>query len=213
MSESTRRAIELKPNYAIAHQWLGLSLQVFGRFEEALIEIQRAQECDPLLLIFSLNEGGIFQSMRKYDKAMELYRKVLEMNPNFGPAYLYLGSALVEQGRVDEGIAEIQTAISLGSGQRGLVNLGYAYAVAGRRDEAEKVISELTGLAKQRYVSPFGVACIYAGLRKKDQAFEWLEKSYQEHIWDMLGLKIQPMLDGLRSDPRFSDLVRRVGVL
>jgi DNA-binding winged helix-turn-helix (wHTH) protein/TolB-like protein/Flp pilus assembly protein TadD len=207
-----RRAIELKPNYAIAHQWLGISLQVFGRYEEALTEIRRAQECDPLLLILSLNEGGILQSMRKYDTAMELYRRVLEMNPHFGMAHLYLGSALIEQGRVDEGIAEIQTAISLGSGQRGLVNLGYAYAVAGRRDEAERVISELTGLAKQRYVSPFGVACIYAGLGKKDEAFEWLEKSYQEHIWDMLGLKIQPMLDGLRSDPRFSDLVRRVRV-
>jgi len=208
-----RRAIELKPNDALAHHCLAINLHNRGRFEEALTEIRRAQECDPLFIHYSLNEGGIFQSMRNYDKAMELYRKVLEMNPNFGMAHLYLGWALREQGRFDEAIAEIQTAISLGVGQGGLVNLGYTYAVAGRRDAAERIISELMGLAKQRYVSPAAVACIYAGLGKKDQAFEWLEKSYQEHGWDMLSLKIHPMLDGLKSDPRFSDLVRRVGVL
>ncbi len=150
--------------------------------------------------------------MRNYDKAMELYRKVLEMNPNFAIAHLYLGSALREQGRVDEAIAEIQTGISLGSGQQGLPHLGYAYAVAGRRRRSRKGHQRVNGTGKAALCLAVRSGMCLCGAWKKDRAFEWLEKSYQEHAWDMVGLRIQPMLDGLRADPRFSDLVRRVGL-
>jgi eukaryotic-like serine/threonine-protein kinase len=205
------RAIELNPNYATAHQWYAELLSQMGRHEEAIIQIKQAKELDPLSLIINSVEGWLYYLARQPDQAIEQCRKVTEMDPNFSVVHVYLGRALAFKGEYEQAIAELQTAIRLDEDSWTLASLGHTYAIAGRREEALKLLNRLKELSTRRHVSPYHIAAIHAGLNEKEQAFEWLKKAYEQREQSLIFLKVDPLMDNLRSDSRFADLLRRVG--
>ena len=206
-----KRAIELNPNHATAHHWYAEYLASVTRHDEAIAEIERAQELDPVSLIVHTEVGRHFYYARQYDRAIEQLRKAVEMDPNFARAHQYLGRTYVKKGMYEEAVAECQKAWQLDNTPRTLGFLGYAYAVSGKRAAAQKVIEELKGESKRRYVSPYWITVVYAGLGDTDGALEWLEKLYEERSGFLIFLKVEPIFDSLRSDPRFTDLLRRAG--
>jgi len=208
-----QRAFELNPNYATAHQWYGIwNLASTGRFDEAIAELKRAQELDRLSLIINTNLGESYIYARQYDKAIEQLRKTLELDQGFYRAHWTLGFAYELKGSFSEAIAEYQKARALDDDPRELAMLGHAYATSGKRDEALKALDQLKELAKRRYVSPINFVFIYVGLGEKDEAFQWLETCYQERDPQITRLKVNPLFDPLRSDARFTELMRRVGL-
>ena len=208
-----KRAIEINPRYSDAHQMYSYYLSAMGRFDEALAEMGRAQELDPLSLAKIAGIGEIFYYQRQYDRAIEQYRRALEMDPNSGFAHWALGNVYVQKGVYEEAIAEYQKSIPLsGDSPDEPASLGYAYALSGKRREAQAVIDELQERSKRRYISPTVIAFIYAGLGEKDQAFALLDKAHSERDGILVLLKVEPMFNSLRSDPRFADLIGRVGL-
>ena len=210
-----KQAIELNPNYATAyHRYASLLLST-GRPDEALQMIKRAQELDPLSLIINTALGNIYSVNRRYDEAIEQLRKTLEMDPTFIHARGYLGMAYLKKGMYEDAIKEIEKArvLSDNSVPPQVVSYrGYIYAVSGKRAEARKILKELIELRKRRHVSAPHIALIYAGLGETDQAFAWLETAYKEKELGF-GWLNDPGLDGLRSDPRFAELARRVSLV
>jgi DNA-binding winged helix-turn-helix (wHTH) protein/TolB-like protein/Tfp pilus assembly protein PilF len=210
---SYQRAIELSPNYATAHQWHAEYLAAMGRSEEAIQEIKRAQELDPLSLIINAAAGFVNYYARRYDQAIEQLQKMQELDPNFWPAHWFLGWSYLSQRRYEEAIDEFKQAKALSGESTGMrIELAHAYAVSGQRGEAQRIIGELMEQSKQSYVSPYGIAMIYVGLGEKDEAFTWLRKAYQERTWDLVYLKVDPKLDSLRTDPRLTDLLRQLNL-
>ena len=208
-----KRAIELDPNNVRAHLEFGSYLQRVKRFDEAIAERKRARELDPLSPTATANVGYPYYYSRQYETAIEHYQHALELDPHFSWSHLWIGQAFVQMGRYHEALAEITKAISLSGGNtRAIATLGHAYAAAGRTAEARKVIDELKKSLKQRYVSAYFIAVIYSGLGDRDQAFTWLEKAYQERHPYMTLIGVEPVFDPVRSDLRFPDLVRRVGL-
>ena len=208
-----RRAIELNQSQANAHQWYGQYLSSVGRLDEALAEVRRAQELDPVSLEKMASVGDILYHQRQYDRALEQYRRALEMDPNSGFAHWALGNAYVQKGMYEEAIGEYKRAIPLsGDSPDELASLGYAYALSGKRREAQAVIAELQERSTRSYISPTIIAFIYAGLGENDRAFAWLEKAFDGRDFILVLLKADPTFDRLRPDPRFADLVRRVGL-
>ena len=208
-----RRAIKLNPNYADAHQWYSFYLGVVrGQYSEAIAEAKQALQLDPLSLNANQVLADALFTARQYDQAIEQCRKTIELDQNFWWAHESLGALYERRGQFQEAIAELQKARQLDNNPLILAKLGRAYALSGKRAEAQKLIDELKELSKQRYVSSAIVAEIYAALGERDQTFEWLEKGYEERSIGMLFLKTDPLWDGFRSDPRFANLVRRVGL-
>src|SRR5882724_1513214 len=207
-----KRAIELNSNYTSAHHFYALLLASLGRWQEANDQIKRALELEPFSLIINSSAGRILYLEREYDQAIEQLRKALELDPNFARAHFFLGQVYQEKGLNEQAIAEFQKALQLDVNQYLLAGLGYAYATSGKRDEAMKVLDQLKDLSKQRYASSYGVAIIHLGLGEKDAAFESLEKAYQERSEGLSSLMVEPRWDSLRADPRFADLMRRVGL-
>jgi serine/threonine protein kinase/tetratricopeptide (TPR) repeat protein len=207
-----RRAIELNQSNSDAHLMYGYYLASMERFDEAHVEMKRAQELDPLSLAKIIGTGEIFFQQRRHDQALEQYRKALEMDPNSGLAHWGIGNVYVQKAMYEEAISEYKKAIPLsGDSPDELASLGYAYALSGKRREAQAVIEELKKRSKRRYISPTIIAFIYAGLGEKDEAFAWLEKAYAGRDFILVLHRVDPTFDPLRSDPRFADLVRRVG--
>jgi tetratricopeptide (TPR) repeat protein len=208
-----KRAIELNPNYGPAHQWYGVYLAGAGRLTEAVAQAQRAQEVDPLSLTINSVVGWMLYFDRQYDRTIEQEKKTLEMDPNFVLSYRYRGMAYEQKGMYPEAIADLQNAVTL-SGSRTTVlgPLGHAYAIAGRRSEARKVLDEVMQLRARSYFPSYEIALIYTGMGEKDQAFEWLDKAYEERSPWLIHLRVDPRFETLHSDPRFADLVRRVGL-
>ncbi len=208
-----KRAIELNPNYATAHSWYSGYLDATGRLDEAAAEAKRAQEADPLSPIIGSLAGRSFYLARRYDRAIEQLRRTLEMDPNFSRAHWYLAMAYEQVGRHEEAIAESQKAVSLSGGDPAVLGqLGHGYAVSGKRAEAQKALAELKDLSRRRYVAPFNIAIIYVGLGDKAQALEWLEKAYGDRSFQLTWIKVWPQFDSLRGEPRFQDLLRRMGL-
>jgi eukaryotic-like serine/threonine-protein kinase len=209
-----QRAIGLNPAYATAHQWYGQTLTHTRQLEEAITEYKRALELEPLSLVINRELGRAFYLARQYDQAIEQLRKTLEMDPNFTWTHVYLGLAYLPKSIYKEGIAEIEKELVVSHGNPyALSGLGYAYAVAGRRAEAQKVLDQLNGMAKQKYVPAKFRAIIYVGLGEKAKAFEWLEKAYEDRSLEIgWGFNVDPVYDPLRSDPRFADLLRRMNL-
>jgi len=208
-----RRALELDPEYTTAHHWYSHCLLVLGRTDESLAESKRALELEPLNLVVGVHLGWHYYYSRQYDQAIEQLRKTLELDPAFPPAQRYAAWAYLQRGRHQEAIAGLRAALStLGRQPQVEGELGYALAVAGHRAEARAVLEGLRQLSSTRYVSPYSVALVHAGLGDRDQALAWLDKAYDERSDYMPYLKLEPMLDSLRSDPRFAALVRRVGL-
>jgi TolB-like protein/Tfp pilus assembly protein PilF len=210
-----RRAIELDPNYATAHQWYGeTGLVPHGQFEEAIAEVRRALELDPLSLVINADVGTVLTSARRYDQAIEQLRKTVEMDPGFYYAHWTLGDALELKGRNEEAIAEYKKAIALNDDPLPRALLGHLYAKIGRKDEALEILKQLREQresSKQRYVSPSNLALIHIGLGQKDEAIQLLEETYEERDgYNIAFIKVEPMLDPLRGDPRFEALAKKV---
>ena len=208
-----KRAIELRPGYALAHHWYGWQLLELGRFDESVAEMQEAQELDPLSPLMNTGLGYSFHFARQHDRAIEHYRQTLEIDPNFALAHHALGLAYEQKRMYSEAILEFQKASTLFPGNTLMVaSLSHAYAVAGKRGEALKLLAELQEQSKRKYVSPYGMAIGYTGLREQGQVFEWLEKAFAERAGWLVLLKVEPRFDSLRADPRFADLVQRIGL-
>jgi serine/threonine-protein kinase len=207
-----KRAVEINPSSPDTHYLYGLYLWAMERFEEAHIEIRRAQELDPLSLEKIAGTGDVFYFQRRYDQAIEQYLKALEMDQNSGYLHWALGNVYLQKGMYEQAIVEYQKSILLsGDSPDEPAALGYAYAVAGKKREARRVIDELQQRSKRSYISPTLIAFIYAGLGEKDQAFAWLERAFEGRDFVLVFVRVEPMFDRLRSDPRFADLMRRVG--
>ncbi len=214
--EEYKRAIEINPNYATAHHAYGRHLMIMGRFDQAAVEIRRASELDPLSLIINADLSAPLFFAQQYDRAIESLRKTLEMDPNFALAHGRLGIAYAFKGMYEEAIAEYQRVIEL-SGSRAETPgisavLAHAYAASGRADQARDILNRLKEQSQRSYVSPCDIAEVHAALGEEDQAFEWLEKAYDARSSDLRFLKVSPSFtDSFRLDPRFTDLLRRVG--
>src|SRR6266536_852940 len=207
------RALQLNPNLSSAHSGYGTYLQSLVRFDEAVAERELSRQLDPTSPLAIANAGYPLYYAHRFDQALEYYRKALELDPDYSWAHLWIGQVYVQQGRYSEAIAEIKKAIAFSNGNtRDIATLGHAYAVAGKRSEALKTLGELQERAKQQYVSPYFIALIYAGLGEKDQTFRWLEKAFEERHPYLSLIKVEPVFDDLHSDPRFTELVRRVGI-
>jgi serine/threonine-protein kinase len=207
------RALDLSPNYAVGHQWYGEYLAALGRHAEAIAAFKRAIDLDPLSLIIqaTLGRHGYYFA-RQFDLAIAQLRKTLEMDDNFWVARLWLGWTCTNAGRLSEGLAELQAARRLDDNLEIVAALGHAHGLAGRRTEAELALEELERLSRTRYVSPMLGALVATGMGEHDQALGWLEKAYEERAQMMSELKVEPAFDPLRADPRFADLLRRVGL-
>jgi len=204
------RSIELNPRYVTAHHLFGFYLGVMGRYEESYTELQRAIRLDPLLSLTNAFLGYIYLYARRYDQAIEQFVKTLGMDPDSSFAHGGLGWAYRCKSLHEPALVAWQKAVELWHGPSPLSWLGEAYAAAGRRDEAHRVLEQLHELSKQRYVTPYGVARIHAALGEKEEALHWLETAYRERAEWMVLLKVDPCLDDLRPDPRFQDLLRRM---
>ncbi len=208
-----RRAIELNPNYANAHHWYALSLMWMGRLDEALNAIRQARAIDPLSLVINSNLGFILAAAHQYDQGIEQCRKTLEMDPNFAHARYRLGQIYVMKGMNQDAIVELKKAIALsGESPRAIAELGLAYARLGDTSEALKLLAVLKARSGLRYVSPFNIALIYGGLRDNRQALDWLEMASKERAPSLNFLRLSPAFESLHSEPRFAELVRRIGL-
>jgi serine/threonine-protein kinase len=208
-----KRAIELNPNYATAHQWYASYLIHLGRHAEATVEIRKAQQADPLSLMIQAHAGWAFFHAREYDQAAEQFLKALDLDPNFAPAHAGLGHVQVQTGRFEAAVEEFQKAVALSGSVPGYISdLGYGYARGGNKLEAQKRIEELKALRKGRFVDPKWIGRVYAGLGDNDQAFAWFNRAVEEGSTSLVDLKVGPFYDPLRSDPRFGKLLRRVGI-
>jgi TolB-like protein/Tfp pilus assembly protein PilF len=206
------RAIALDPNYATAHHWLGWGpLSASGQFDRAIVEGKRAVELDPLSSINNADLGLIYIHARRYDEAIAQLRKTIELDPHFYIAPYYLGLAFQLKGQFSEAIDAYQKAVELDDDPENLSYLGFAYARAARRDEAQKILARLTEEAKSRYVSAYSFAVVLLALGEKDRAMDELERAYREGSGnDIFTIKVDPMLDDLRGNPRFEALAEKI---
>ena len=209
-----KRALQLKPGNATAHHWYGFTyLAAMGRLDEALAEAKQALQLDPLSLPVGSNVGFLLYLARKYDQALEQFNRNLEMDGNF--VYTHWQRALTYEqcGRYEEAIAGFQKAISL-SGKSTLPRalLARTFALAGKKNQALALLDELNELSTQTYVSPYRIAAVYSALGDKDRAFKWLEHAYEGRDGWLAWLPVDPVVDSLRSEKRFTDLLNRVGL-
>lgn len=209
-----KQAIQLNPNYAQAHHWYAIYLASRGRHEESIAEIKKSQELDPLSLINNTNVGWMLYYARRYDEAAEQLRRVLELDQNFFVAHWELGLAYEQKGMHPEAQTEFEKASALSRGNPVVeAALAHSYARAGKRDKALRILAQLKMKepAERGYLA-FQIAEIYAGLQQKEEALNWLGKAYAERSAWMAYIKVEPELDVLRDEPRFQELLRRVGV-
>jgi adenylate cyclase len=209
-----RRAFELNPNYAIGHHWYSHYLTAMGRVEESLAESRRCLELDPLDLVINIHLAWHYQFARQYDEAVEQCWKTAELYPNsFWPSFFF-ALAYEQQGKLEEAALDLRKAVKMaGNVTFPTAALGHLYAVTGKKVQAQALVSDLLEQSRKRYVPAYDIAVIYTGLGQKDQAFEWLDKAYQERSGWLAYLKVEPRLDNLRSDSRFTDLLKRVGLV
>ena len=211
--EEFKRALELNPNYPTAHQWHALLLLDTGRFDEALIEAKRAQDLDPLSLAISQNVAQCYLVRGDVNSAIVEARKIIELDPRYPRGHLHLGFAFLKQGNYPEAIAELRKAVALPEKDRSVPGgLGYGYAVSGRRAEALTILKELEEKYARHEALGQDLAAVYAGLGDKDQAFAWLEKDFQARSGLLERVRWYLPFESLRSDPRFGDLLRRMGL-
>jgi serine/threonine protein kinase/Tfp pilus assembly protein PilF len=208
-----KRGIEVNPNYATTYHWYSLLLRNLGRFDETASIINRAQELDPLSSIIGVNVSDTQQMLNDHNASIETAQKIIELDPTFSAAYENLGASYLKLGRNAEGIASLEKAVELGkrSGVR-LRGLGYGYAVTGKRTEAIAIAKELEEKFGKKEATGQYVAAVYAGLGDKDKAFEWLEKDFQNRQGSLGDIKWRIHFETLRDDPRYKDLLKRMGL-
>jgi TolB-like protein/DNA-binding winged helix-turn-helix (wHTH) protein/Tfp pilus assembly protein PilF len=206
-----RRAIQLNPNYATAHHWYAEYLAYQGRFDEAFAESERARQLDPLSLIIATDNGAILYFSRKYDRAIEQFRTVLDMEPNFPRAHL-LVFAYVEKGMFADALADIEKWRRIDDAPGIWAIEAYVCGRSGQQVEAQRALEKWQQLNRRRQMDPAPIALAYVGMGNKDEAFAWLQRAYSERSNALTALKVDPIYDPLRSDPRFQVLMRRVGL-
>jgi TolB-like protein/DNA-binding winged helix-turn-helix (wHTH) protein/Flp pilus assembly protein TadD len=206
-----RRAIELNPSYATAHHWYAWHLSLLGRLDEAIAEMKKAQNLDPLSLIINADLAELLVLAHLHDESIAQSRKTIEMDPNFALAHSQLAQAYLQKHMYDEAVAEFKKAVHLsGDSPTCIANLARAYVASGKRSEAEKLLSDVKKRSNAAYSNAPEIAIVYASLGDTDQAMRWLEKGYDERFNP--GVLLRPGFDPLRSDPRFKELIRRVGL-
>ncbi|MGH9948454.1 MAG: tetratricopeptide repeat protein, partial [Pyrinomonadaceae bacterium] len=230
------RAIHLNPEYLQAYFWLASLLVRTGRFDEAILQIKKAQKLDPLSLPLNRALAKILYLARRYDEAIKICNGIIEIDPHFGPANGILGMIYRDKEMYKEALVEINKLIEFSISEYHLPELnneekdpeqnrlvfstsdpeaialaGQVYALSGNRSEAVKLLTWLEELAARRYVEPHAFALIYAGLGENDKAFAFLEKSYDDSSAILTYFKVWSFLDPIRSDPRFNNLLQRIG--
>jgi tetratricopeptide (TPR) repeat protein len=208
-----KKAIELNPNYATAHDWYSYYLMAMGRFDDAWKEVNRAHELDPLSVTISTDIGFNYYYGHNYDEAINQLRATLSVSPKFPLAHLWLGRAYQQKKMYSEAIDEFnKTDAALPGWVVTIAGMGHAYGEWGHQAEAKQVLVRLNEMAREKYVTPYGVALVYAGLGDKNQAFAWLNKAVAGRSHWLVWLNRDPRWDRIRSDPRFDDLKNRVGL-
>jgi TolB-like protein/DNA-binding winged helix-turn-helix (wHTH) protein/Tfp pilus assembly protein PilF len=206
-----QRAIELNPGYATAHHWYAWHLSLLGRYDEALAEMRKAENLDPLSLIINADLAELLVLAHSDEESIQQSRKTIEMDPNFALAHNQLAQAYLQKHMYDEAVAELKTAVQVsGGGPAFIANLARAYVASGKRSEAVKLLNDLKKRSKPGYSNASEIAVIYASLGDADQAMNWLEKGYNERFNP--GVLLRPGFNPLRSDPRFQNLVHRIGL-
>ncbi len=208
-----KRGIELNPNYATGHKWYGLQLATLNRYDEALVELKRAQELEPLSISINLNVADVYFAKGDIDSAVEQIRKTIDLDPNWYYPHQYLGLGYLKQGRNAEALTEAEKSVELSKRHSiPLGVLGYIYSQTGKRKEALGIAEELKQRFGKRQANGYDLARVFVGLGDKDQAFAWLEKDFQAHSSLLPYWLGWPPLNSLRDDPRFKDLHKRMGV-
>ncbi len=203
-------ALQENPNYAMAHSWRGFNFAVMGRFSEAISEATLAQAADPLSAIIGTNAGWVYFLAGQSGRAIEILDKVIEIDPNFPRAHFRLGNIYEGQHFYNRAIPEYEKAVQLSGGDTYYIaSLGHAYAMAGMFTEAQSTLRHLKEVSSRRYVSPYAIALIYVAMGKKDNGLDWLEKARLDHSTSMAYLRVDPVMNCLRSEPRFAVLVKQ----
>lgn len=208
-----RRALKLNPGYAMAHNWFGVTVVAQGRFDEAFDQINRALELDPLSLPINTNAGWLLHLARRYDEAIEQYLRTIELDEGFGLAHRRLGQTYAQTQMYNEAVVEFQKAVKLSGEDVELLSArAHFYATLGETGKAKEVLELLEERSKNTYVPAYLVARVHLGFGDNDRVFEWLNKACDERYGYLAYLNVDPMFDSVRSDARFADLVRRVGL-
>jgi len=208
-----KRSLELNPGYPTVHQWYAFYLSAMGRSDEALEELRKARTLDPHSLVVLTSMMQALYFARRHEEAIDLGRKVTELDPNYFIGHFNMGQALLQKARYTEAISVYQRALAAARGSPAmLMSLGHAYAVAGDKAKAEEVLEKLRLLSKERYVPALYMSVVFMGLGRRAEALEWLQRAFEERSDYFIFIKVEPMIDPLRSDPAFQDLVRRVGL-
>jgi serine/threonine protein kinase/Tfp pilus assembly protein PilF len=208
-----QRSLELNPTYATANHWHAEYVMTMGRHAEATAQMKKSQALDPLSLIINVAIGWAHYMARRYDEALEQLRQTLELDPNYPVTHWILGLVYRTTGRYELAIVEGEKGVNLSGGSPLMrAALAHSYGKAGTTKEAREILDDLEKLAKCKYVAPHFFAGIHIGLGENDRAIEYLEKAYEEHSHWLIYLHIDPVMDDLRNDPRFQDLLRRVGL-
>jgi len=208
-----KRTIELNPNYATARHWYSIYLSVVGRHEEAIAEAKHALELDPLSLIIQANLGGRYLRSGRYQEAIQECQKAIEMDPTFAVAHNCVGYAFLQMGRAPEAVSEFQTAVRLSGGDTESVSaLGYAFGASGKEKEAAEILSQLQSSSEDAFLPAYYIAIVDSGLGRKDETFSWLERAYRSRTSELPEVKTEPMFIKLREDPRFHELLQRIGL-
>jgi tetratricopeptide (TPR) repeat protein len=206
-----QRAIELSPGYATAHHWYAWHLSLLGRYDDAIVEMRKAENLDPLSLIINADLAELLVLAHSYDESIRQSRKTIEMDPNFALAHNQLAQAYLQKHMYDEAVAELQKAVQLsGDSPTCIANLARAYIASGKRSEAVKLLSDLKKRSNPGHSNAAEIAMIYASLGDTDQAMTWLEKGYDERFNP--GVLLRPGFDPLRSDSRFQNLLHQIGL-
>lgn len=208
-----QEALRRNPNYAPAHQWYGMFLASQGKFDAGIAEVQEALKIEPLSPVINADLGLCYYYSRQYDRALAQYEKTLELDKNFSLTHNWMGMTLVKMKRYDDAIAHFRLAVEYSGGSQGsYALLAYAYGTAGRKPEAQSTLKQLQALTAKQYVSPAYIAIAYIGLGERDQVFQWANRCREEHAALMVRLKVEPVVDTVRDDPRFPKLLESVGL-
>ncbi len=211
--EHFKQALSLDPGYATAHNWYAASLAIRGRSDEAIRHMEQAHRLDPASLIINRDLGVIYSWAGNLEKAAEQMHRTIEMDPSFAPAYWTLGRVYMEMGMYDEAIAELEKSIKMPGGNHYVPgSLGFAYARSGRRDEAIRQLDKIMELSLSEDVPAFTISLIHAGLGNEEETLDWLEKSCNDHEFPVVLINIELWMDDFRSNPRFTEIIRKVGL-
>jgi tetratricopeptide (TPR) repeat protein len=208
-----KRAVEINPNYSIAYHWHGFCLLARRRFADSIELMKQAQTLDPLSPIINIACGLPFYYMRRYERAIEIYREALETDASFFPGHAYLGMAYEQNRQFEDAVLATRQALSCAPDNTfALTSLAHIYAVSGSEEKAWEIVERLKNESNKRYVPPYGLAEIYAGLKEKEQTLTELEKAAAEHSWWLVSAGVNPRFDILRDEPRFIEILQKMNL-